>query len=53
MVRERALANMGSDTCSPGGDIGLELRVMRGVVIAVIHCSCRHFGGVMKSMGGT
>lgn len=42
---------MGSETCSPGGEVGLELRIMRGVVVIVINCSHRHFGGVAKSMG--
>lgn len=52
VARDRALADMGSKTCSPGGEVGLELRVMRRVVVIVIHCSHRHFGGVAKSMGG-
>lgn len=52
VARDRALVDMGSMTCSPGGDVGLELRVRRGVVVMIKHCSYRHFGGVAKSMGG-
>lgn len=52
MARDRALPEMGSETCSPGGDVGLELRVMRGVVVIIKHCSYRHFGGFAKSMEG-
>ena len=42
LARNRALADMGSDTCSPGGDVGLKLRVVRRILV-VIHCSYGHF----------